>query len=124
MSSCGAGACANEYWSGELEKELRVWVSLPLVLATMLNPRFKAYLAIFRSLNLPSVNMMLLQVCWSQGASAETIIWSVATRGQNNRSAQLSSAGKFHTPHTHLLGKNPVCVCVCVFESVFAHVCG
>ena len=134
MYSWEVGARAKEGWSRELEKELRVWVSLPVVSATRLNPRFKAYSwrqAIFRSPNLPSINITLLQVCWSQGVSAESIIWSAATPGQNSRRVQPFSAEKCHPPHTHLPGKNPMCGCVhfrvrlhmCISEHVCVMVC-
>lgn len=63
---------------------------------------------------------MLLQVCWSQGASVEPIIWSVAVLGQN-RHTPPSSAGKFHTLQTHLPGKKPVCESVCL--RVCLHTC-
>lgn len=65
------------------------------------------------------------------GVSAESIIWSAAAPGQKSRWVQPSSAEKYHPPHTHLPGKNPVCGCVhfrvrlhmCVSEHVCVMVC-
>lgn len=123
MSPWEAGAGMDEDWSRGSEKELWVWIFPPSCIDYCVKSKIqglRSYLPISESC---SRNVVLLQVCQSQGASAKPIIQSLAVLSQNDRRAQQSSAGKSQTAQTPSWERNlgvgvyvQECVCRCEQE--------